>query len=74
MENSTAKGLSKEISELIVRRNMKCLDNTKLNFLSNQVAVKFNVFCSFVVHMISSYMDGCLAVTVKEISLWMRNK
>jgi hypothetical protein len=73
MEKIATKRLGEEINKLIWRRNVKSLHNTQLDFISNQMAVDFDVLRPFVIHRIGGNVKSCLTVTVKKSFLWMRN-
>jgi len=74
MKSSTSKGFSKEISKLMLRRNMESLDQTELNLLSNKMTVDLYVFCTFVIHRICSNVKSCFTVTIEKSCMCMRNK
>jgi hypothetical protein len=46
IEESIAKGLCEDICKLMLRENMQCLNETKLNLLSNKMTININVFFS----------------------------
>ena len=60
------KALSENISQLILRRNMKSSDKSKLDLFPNKVAVSLNMFGSFMINRICSNMYGRLAVTKEK--------
>jgi hypothetical protein len=45
---------------------MQSMYNTKLDFLSNQVAIDFNMFCPLMLDRIGCYVKGSLAVTKQK--------
>jgi hypothetical protein len=66
MENITAKWFGKDISNLMLRRHMKCLDEAKLSFFANKMTVNLDMLTAFVVHRILSNMNCGLTITVKR--------
>ena len=66
-----SKSFSEEICYLMPCGNVESLDNTILNFLSNEMTIYFNMFCSFMVHGIGSNVQSSLAVTIQVGRLCM---
>jgi hypothetical protein len=73
MEVFETKALSEDISQLVLRSNMKSSDKFKLDLFPNKVAVNLNLFCSFVINRICSNMEGILAITKEKSCLRARN-
>ena len=73
MEVFETKALSEDISQLVLRSNMKSFDKSKLDLFLNKVVVNLNMFCSFVINRICSNMEGKLAVTKEKSCLRVRN-
>ena len=68
-----SKAFGQDISQLVLRSNMKCFDKPKLDFLLNEITINLNVLCSLVIDRIYSNMDSSLAITKQKSNLWMRN-
>jgi len=60
---SRGQGFCEHISKLIMTADVMSLDNLRLNLLTNEVTINFNVFCSFMKHRISCNMHDSLVVT-----------
>ena len=65
------KSFGKEICNLVPCRNMKCFNDHIFNLFSNEMAVYFSMFCSFMVHRIDSNIEGCFPISIKESKLSM---
>lgn len=58
------KGLGKHINKLILRGKVKSLYNSSLDFVSNKIIVKFNMFGSLMKNRFGSYyMQFTLTIT-----------
>ena len=55
-----SKSFSEEICYLMPCGNVESLDNTILNFLSNEMTIYFNMFCSFMVHGLAAMYKAAL--------------
>jgi hypothetical protein len=73
MEVFETKALSEDISQLVLRSNMKSSDKSKLDLFPNKVSINLNTFCSFVINRIYNNMEGRLAVTKEKSCLRVRN-
>jgi hypothetical protein len=63
------KSLCKNVSQLMLRGNMKSAKNTGLNFLTNHMTIDVNVFGTFMENRIGCNVKSSLTVTIKECSL-----
>jgi len=57
----------------MIRRNMKCANDTKLQFFTNNMTINIYMFCAFVKDWIGCNMQCSLTVTVQQGHL-KRNK
>jgi hypothetical protein len=63
LEQGCRQQLNENISNLIFCLHMSCLDFFILNFLTNSMAIQFNVLGSFMINWVGFNVEGCLVVT-----------
>ena len=63
------KSFGKNISQLVLRRNVKSAKNTGLNFLTNHMTINVNVFGTFMENRVGSNVKSNFTITIKESRL-----
>jgi len=63
LEQGCRQQLSENISNLIFCLHMSCLDFSILNFLTNSMAIQFNVLGSFMINWVGCNVECYLVVT-----------
>jgi hypothetical protein len=69
MKMRGTKSFCKNISQLVLRRNVKSAKNTRLNFLTNHMTINVNVFGTLMKNRIGSNVKSNFTVTIKESRL-----
>jgi hypothetical protein len=73
MEGVLGNGLSEDISNLGLRRDITGGDGTCNNFFSNKVEIQFNVFGASVEHRIHSHVESTSIIAKQRRSSGWRN-
>lgn len=73
MKNTEGQSLSKNVGQLCSGGNVNDAEKTFLNLVTQEVVGELYMFCRFMEHRICSDVECCLAITVKDSRLRMRN-